>query len=384
MKIYLDNAATTPVDESVWESALPYLKGLQGNPSSIHAYGRFARNAIEKARRKIADILGTSPSEIFFTSGGTESDNTAIRGFVLAHQLKRIITTRLEHHAVLHTVEYLKKYHGIEVVYLPINQYGDIDLDELEKLLQQKIPTLVSLMHGNNEIGNVLDLEKVGFLCKYYHAFFHSDTVQTVGYYPFRLSNLPVDSIVGSAHKFHGIKGSGFLYIKAGSHCLPLIFGGAQERNMRGGTENIAGIVAMATALEKAHEDRENILQHALSLKKTALSLIKELFNTQVCLNGRSASLNILEALPHLVSLRLPPSDANEMLLFNLDIEGIAVSGGSACASGSVVGSHVMEALGVPQEAGVIRLSWSKYNKQEDIRIALQQLHAITKRYQHV
>jgi len=384
MKIYLDNAATTSVDEAVWQAVQPYLKGLQGNPSSIHAYGRAMRNTIEKARRKTADILGTSPSEIFFTSGGTESDNMALQGFVRAHQLKRIITSPIEHHAVLHTAQHMAATENIALDYVELLSDGSIDIDHLEKLLQQNIPTLVSLMHANNEIGNVTDLEKVGTLCRAYQAFFHSDTVQTVGYYPFNLAKMPIDSIVGSAHKFHGLKGSGFIYLKAGSNVKPLIFGGAQERNMRGGTENIAGIVGLAAALEQAHTSWQANVVHILQLKKATIQLIKETFGDTISFNGKSASLNPLEALPTVLSLLLPPSEANEMLLFNLDIAGIAVSGGSACASGSSVGSHVMEALKVPAEAGVVRISFSKQNTFDEIKETIFQLHHIIAQYHHV
>ena len=252
MKVYLDNAATTRLDPEVLEAMLPVMADHYGNPSSIHSYGRAARSLIERARKSIAGILNAAPAEIFFTSGGTEADNTAIRSSIETLGLKHAITSRIEHHAVLHTLEHLQKTGQIELSFVNIDADGVVDLVHLESLLQSHSRSLVSLMHGNNEIGNLLDLNVAGEICKKYDALFHSDTVQTMAHYRHDLQELTANFIVGAAHKFHGPKGVGFLYVRPGTKIYPYLHGGAQERNMRGGTDYVYGLVGVGLALELA------------------------------------------------------------------------------------------------------------------------------------
>ncbi|MGN6646185.1 MAG: cysteine desulfurase family protein [Cytophaga sp.] len=370
MRVYLDNAATTALDPQVLEAMMPYLTDRFGNASSIHGHGRETRSAIEIARKKIADLLNTTAAEIFFTSGGTEADNTAIIGAVEKHNIKHIITSRLEHHAVLHTVQYLEKLNRVTVHYVDVNEQGVISLAHLESLLRANTPALVSLMHGNNEIGNILDLKKTGELCQQYSAFFHSDTVQTIGHYPLHLLSLPVDFIAGSAHKFHGPKGIGLLYLKAGSTIYPYMHGGAQERNMRGGTENTAAIVGMAKALELAYQRMDEDRMHIIELKKYMIEELNKI--PGLLFNGESADID--KSLVHVLNVSLPPSENNEMLVMNLDIAKISASAGSACTSGTNIGSHVLEAIGAKDDWGYVRFSFGRYNTKDEIDYCIQTL----------
>ena len=370
MRVYLDNAATTALDPLVLEAMMPYLTTHFGNASSIHGHGRETRSAIEIARKKIADLLNTTAAELFFTSGGTEADNTAIIGAVEKHDIKHIITSRLEHHAVLHTVQYLEKLHRVTVHYVEVNELGVVDLTHLEALLQAHPNALVSLMHGNNEIGNMLDLKKAGELCQHYKAFFHSDTVQTLGHYPLHLYSLPVDFIAGSAHKFHGPKGIGLLYLKSGSAIYPYMHGGAQERNMRGGTENTAAIVGMAKALELAYQRMEEDRVHITALKKYMIGELNAI--PGLLFNGESADTE--KSLMHVLNVSLPPSENNEMLVMNLDIAKISASAGSACTSGTNIGSHVLEAIGAKDDWGYVRFSFNRTNTKEEIDYCIQTL----------
>jgi cysteine desulfurase len=364
-RIFLDNAATTPIDPEVFEAMLPYFKDFFGNPSSIHAHGRKVKAALETARKTVAGILNTSPGEIFFTSGGTEADNTAIQQSIDSLGVKHIVTSKLEHHAVLHTAEHLAKAGKVKLTLLTNKADGGLDLNELEDILKENPNTLVSLMHGNNEIGNLLDLNKVGELCRANGAFFHSDTVQTMGHYNFDLQALPVDFIVGSAHKFHGPKGVGFLYINANSKINPLIHGGAQERNMRGGTENIYGIIGLAKALELASKGIESHKKHIMGLKRLMIDQLKEKIEG-ITFNGQSAQVE--DSLYTVLNVSFPPHPDNEMLLFNMDIEGISCSGGSACSSGTNLGSHVLNSLGgLDPERANVRFSFSKFTTEEEI-----------------
>lgn len=366
-KIYLDNAATTSLDPRVLEAMLPYLQNTYGNPSSVHGYGREARTLIEKSRRKVAELLGTSPSEIFFTSGGTESDNTVLFHAVLELGIKHIITSRIEHHAVLHTVEYLEKKGWCRVSYVKLDTMGGVDLADLEALCQKHPKSLVSLMHANNEVGNLLDLQAVAKLCKDLDCVFHSDTVQTMGQIKFSLKDSSIDYIVGSAHKFHGPKGVGFLYSK--NVISPFVHGGAQERNVRGGTENLHGIIGLAKALELSYAEMEQKQAHISQLKNL---LIRELQKNipDVVFNGYC---NYLEkSLAKIVSITLPQSQNSDLLLFNMDIEGVYVSGGSACTSGSLIGSHVLNELHPGSENSVVRFSIGKDNTEAEI------LHAVS------
>jgi cysteine desulfurase len=372
MRVYLDNAATTPLDKEVLEAMLPYLTEHFGNPSSIHGHGRLVRSAIERSRKKVAELLNTSPSEIFFTSGGTEADNTALVKSIEAYGLTHAITSKIEHHAVLHTLEYLHEQGKINLTYVELDEKGHVKLDHLEAFLKDHSgKVLVSLMHANNEIGNLNDIEKIGQLAKEYKAVFHTDTVQAVGHYRHDLQALNLNMMVGAAHKFHGPKGVGFLHINHNSKIHPFIHGGAQERNMRGGTENVPGIIGLAKALELAYEHMDEHRKHMESLKE---SMIRQLSASieGITFNGDSANLN--NSLYTVLSVSLPPNEDNDMLLFSLDIEGVSASGGSACSSGSNVGSHVLGALGVDPMRGNIRFSFSRFTTQQDIDFTVQKL----------
>ncbi|MEM9896215.1 MAG: cysteine desulfurase family protein [Bacteroidota bacterium] len=375
MKVYFDNAATTPIDEEVFEEMKPYMLQHFGNPSSIHSHGRQVRTAIERSRKKVAELLGAAPAEIFFTSGGTEADNTAIRCTVSEKNIQHIVTTKIEHHAVLHTVQVLEKQ-GVRVSYLDLDAKGYFDHKELEAVLQENPHSLVTLMHANNEIANMCDLAEIGAICKETGALFHSDTVQTMGHYQHDFANLNVDFAVGSAHKFHGPKGVGFLYMNHQTKIHPFIHGGAQERNMRGGTENVYGIVGLAKALEIAYSGMVTHRSHILGLKE---HLINRLTNEiqGIAFNGESA--NTSDSLYTVLNVCLPISNDTDMLLFNLDIEGVSVSGGSACSSGSSIGSHVLAELDRDQQRGAIRFSFSKYNTKEEVDYAVDKLVAIFK-----
>ena len=377
MKVYLDNAATTRLDPEVLEVMLPLMTEQFGNPSSIHSFGRAVRSSIERARKTIAGILNAAPAEIFFTSGGTEADNTAIRSSIETLGLKHAITSRIEHHAVLHTLEHLQKSGHIQLSFVNLNDKGEVDLEHLETLLQSNSRSLVSLMHGNNEIGNLLDLEAVGDICEKYNAVFHSDTVQTMGHYKHDLQKLKTNFVVGAAHKFNGPKGVGFLYMRPGIKIAPFVHGGAQERNMRGGTENIYGIVGLAKALEIAYRDMDAHRKHMEGLK---LRMIDKLTRSieGITFNGNSADLD--KSLYTVLNVSLPPSDISDMLLFNLDIAGIAVSGGSACASGTEIGSHVLTELKIDENRANVRFSFGKYNTEEEIDYAAQTLAELYKK----
>lgn len=377
MKVYLDNAATTQLDPEVLEAMLPLMTEQFGNPSSIHSYGRAVRSSIERARKNIAAILNAAPAEIFFTSGGTEADNTAIRSSIETFGLKHAITSRIEHHAVLHTLEHLKKLGAIELSFVNLNAKGEVDLEHLEALLASKPRSLVSLMHGNNEIGNLLDLEAAGDICEKYDAIFHCDTVQTMGHYRHDLQKLKTNFIVGAAHKFNGPKGIGFLYVRPGIKISPFVHGGAQERNMRGGTENIYGIVGLAKALEIAYRDMDAHRTHIEGLKSRMIGKLSEGIEG-VAFNGNSGDLS--KSLYTVLNVSLPPSDISDMLLFNLDIAGIAVSGGSACSSGTDIGSHVLNELKIDENRANVRFSFGKYNTEAEIDYAAETLIGLYKK----
>jgi len=381
MRVYLDNAATTPIDKTVVEAMMPYLTDFFGNPSSIHWHGRQVRAEIEKARKIVAELLNASPSEIFFTSGGTEADNSAIHGALETYQLEHIITSPLEHHAVLHTAEELAHHHKAQLHLVEIDSKGRINTSHLESLLQKHPKALVSLMHGNNEIGNLISLQQVGELCKHYGAYFHSDTVQTMGHYKHDLKNIKVDYIVGAAHKFHGPKGVGFLYINHKSKINAYITGGSQERNMRGGTENVAGIIGLAKALQLAYEDMSGHERHIKELKSYMITSLKEKIEG-VEFNGMSDNLE--NSLYTVLNVSLPPSENADMLLFNLDIKGISASGGSACSSGSESRSHVLQALDSSKDRPAVRFSFSRFTTKEDIIFAVDVLTSLYQKGQVV
>ena len=369
-RIYLDNAATTSLDPQVLETMMPFLTNKFGNPSSIYSYGRETRTAIEQARKSVAKILNAHPAEIFFTGGGTESDNTAILAAVRDLGCKHIITSAIEHHAVTHMVEYLNNAGLAEVSYVKHLPDGHVDLDDLEKLLAgTKVKTLVTLMHANNEIGNMLDIHAVGNLCKLHNAIFHSDTVQTVGHFPLDLRHTPVHFITAAAHKFHGPKGVGILYINENVSIKPFIHGGGQERNMRAGTENIYGIAGLAKALEIATADFEKDSIYIASLKKYMYDeLIKNI--PGVAFNGDVFGKSLYTVL----SASFPKSEKSEMLLFNLDINNICASGGSACTSGADQGSHVIRAINNNPNQVTVRFSFSKHNTRQEIDAVVQLL----------
>jgi cysteine desulfurase len=376
MHVYLDNAASTPLDKEVLDAMMPYMLGHYGNPSSIHAHGRDARTAIEKSRKTVASLLNTSPSEIFFTSSGTEADNTALHGHIKSFGIKHVISSPLEHHAVLHCLEDLEKSGIIKVSYLQPDAKGNFSMAELDDLLQKNPGSLVSLMHANNELGNINDIEEIGRLCNLHKAIFHSDTVQAIGHLPFDLQKLKINYIVGSAHKFHGPKGVGFLYANSLHKISPLIFGGAQERNMRGGTENISGIVGLAKSMEIAYRDLEKDHKYIQGLKDSMTAKLKESIS-DLSFNGESE--NSEKSLYTILNVSLPKSDDNDMLLFKLDISGISVSGGSACASGTDVGSHVLRSIKASEERGHVRLSFSKYNTMQEVDYVAEKISSLYK-----
>ncbi len=374
MRVYLDNAATTAVDPEVFEAMKPYFLENYGNPSSIHTHGRQAKAAVERSRRQIADYLNAAPSEIFFTSGGTEADNTALRCSIETNNIRHALTSRIEHHAVLHTLESLEKAGKIELTFVDLDEKGHVDMSHLQSWLKDHPNSIVSLMHANNEIGNLNNIEKIGEWCQEYGSVFHSDTVQAVGHYAHDLQKLHVHCIVGAAHKFHGPKGTGFLYLKNDHIIEPFIQGGGQERNMRGGTENVAGIVGLAKSFELAYEKMDEHKRHIESLKKRMIERLKDQI-PNVAFNGDSANLE--RSLYTVLNVCLPPSEENEMLLFSLDINKVSASGGSACSSGSNVGSHVLAALDRDPNRGAIRFSFSKFNTADEIDFAVDRLKEI-------
>lgn len=369
-RIYFDNAATTALDPQVLEAMMPYLTEKFGNPSSVYSYGRESRLAIENARKTVAKILHAHPAEIFFTSGGTEASNTAIVSAVKDLGCRHIISSEIEHHATLHTVEALHCSEMIALSWVKILPDGHIDLEDLERLLAaNEEKTLVTLMHANNEIGNIADLHTIGNICKKYNAIFHSDTVQTIGHFPFNLRDMPVHFITGAGHKFHGPKGVGFLYINENVKIKPLINGGGQERNMRAGTENLYGIVGLAKALEIATQDYEKDAAYIKDLKIYMMrSLQKNIPN--ISFNGDPLGRSLYTVL----SVSFPKTEKSEMLLFNLDINHICASGGSACTSGANAGSHVIRTVNNNPNQVTVRFSFSKYNSKEEIDIVVEKL----------
>lgn len=367
-KVYLDNAATTQVSDEVIARMQEALAQFYGNPSSTHSYGRSAKTAVEKARKTIAKTLNAQPSEIIFTSGGTEADNMILRCAVRDLGVKTIITSKIEHHAVLHTAEELEKEYGITVAYVDLDEVGNPKMDHLERLLKQdESKKLVSLMHVNNEIGNIIDIEAIGALCKEHGALFHSDTVQSIGHYPWDVQTISIDFMTAAAHKFHGPKGIGFAFIRKNSGLKPLIFGGSQERGHRAGTEPFHNIVGLEEAFIKAYEDLEEETQLVRELKQYFIEKIQQEI-PDVVFNGLSGDME--KSTYTLVNVRLPfDKQKGLMILFHLDMKGIACSKGSACQSGSNLGSHVLtEILSESElEKPSLRFSFSKYNTKEEL-----------------
>ncbi|CAM1349875.1 cysteine desulfurase family protein [Tenacibaculum ascidiaceicola] len=374
--VYLDNAATTPMLPEVIEAVQQSMLTNFGNPSSIHQYGRKAKAAVETARKNIAKHFNISSSEIIFTAGGTEADNLILFNAVLNLGVERIVTSKIEHHAVLNTVKFLEAKHKIAVDYVRVNESGTVSMESLGDLLNKsKKKTLVSLMYVNNEIGNMLPVEDVVALCKEYEAYFHSDTVQAIGHYHLDLQKTPIDFIAASAHKFHGPKGVGFAYFKKGIGILPMLHGGEQEKGARSSTENVHSIVGMEKALAIAYEDLGKDEEYIIGLKKYFVKKVKELI-PNIEINGESVEKTSYTIL----NLRFPIED--KMLLFNLDLSGVAVSGGSACQSGSSKGSHVLqEFLDEKEEKKTsVRFSFSKLNTFDEVDYVLNQLKKVVKK----
>lgn len=372
-RVFFDNAATTPLHPEVKAVMVDAMDKYFGNPSSIHMEGRTARSAIEAARKTIANALGASIGEIFFTSGGTESNNMALKCAVRDLGVKRFITTHLEHHCVLNTLVSLQKTHEVEVVYLQVTANGTPDLDHLRELLQNSdVKTLVALMHANNEIGTMIDLDEVATLCQEQGAFFHSDTVQTVGYYPIDVSTTSINFLTGSGHKLHGPKGIGFIYINGDNMIKPLIDGGSQERNMRAGTENIYGVLGIAKAVELAAQNMEQKRTHIEAVRTRLMDGLQANFPAVQFVGDPVAQGHY-----KILSTVFPDTSKSDLLQLNLDIAGISVSGGSACSSGADVGSHVLEALQTYKNQKMIRFSFSQFNTVEEVDYVLERLKGI-------
>jgi len=373
MRVYLDNAATTAMSKEVIEKMTEVMLSTYGNPSSIHAEGRAARSLIEESRKKVANAIGASVSEIFFTSSGTESNNTFLNCAVRDLGVQRIISSCTEHHCILHTLEKLEQEGKVEVVLLDVCGKGIVNLEKLQRLLADKSKkTLVTLMHSNNEIGTMIDLNEVSDICKANDALFHSDAVQTLGFYPIDVSKTKLDFLSGSAHKFHGPKGCGFIYINADNQLKPFITGGSQERNMRAGTENTYGIVGLATALELAISNMDAHREYVTAMRNHFIEQLEKNFE-DIQFNGDYLG----RAHFKVVSVSFPPSPKSELMLLNLDICGISASGGSACSSGAEVRSHVLNGIGAAAGRKSIRFSFSHYNKMEEVDYVIEKLKHI-------
>ncbi len=374
MKVYLDNAATTRLDDQVLEAMLPFMREDYGNPSSIHAFGRKTRSAIEVARKTVSKLLNVSPAEIFFTSGGTEADNMAINQSIHCLGIKHAITSKIEHHAVETTLQVLEKEGKIKLSWVNVDGKGNVDLNHLEELLKTNERSFVSLMHANNEIGTLLPLEIVGEICAKYDAVFHSDTVQTMGHYQMDLQKIKVHFVTCAAHKFHGPKGVGFLYVNHAIKISPMIYGGAQERNMRGGTENTQGIIGLAKALEICYNEMDEHIAHIKGLKNYMKAQLEQAI-PGIEFNGETGDNSLYTVL----NCRFPAHADAEMMLFNLDIAGIAASGGSACSSGSNQGSHVLRGIGVDTSRASVRFSFCKYTTKEEIDYTIDKIKGMFK-----
>ena len=370
-RVFLDNASTTPIAPEIIDMMSEMMKSHFANPSSVHSYGRESKIVVEGARKKIAELLNTSPGSIFFTSGGTEADNMAIKCAIHDHKITHAITSRLSHHAVLFPLEDLEKEGLIKLSYVDIDKSGVISISHLKELLESNPRTFVSIMHANNEIGTIQNIKEIGDICKKHNAIFHSDTVQTMAHFPFDMQKLNIDFMAASAHKFHGPKGVGFIYISENIQIKPLIRGGGQERNMRAGTENIYGISALAMAMEMAYENLEEETDYIKGLKIYMIEKLQtELEDVQFY--GKCTDMD--NSLYTVLSCHFPETDIAEMLLFNLDILGVACSGGSACASGSSKASHVLTEIVPESKRPGIRFSFSKYNTKEDIDFTIDKL----------
>ena len=373
-RVFLDNASTTPMAPEIIEMMSEMMKTTYANPSSMHSFGREAKIVIENARKTIANILNTSPGSIFFTSGGTEADNMAIMCGIHDNDIKHAITSKISHLAVLHPLEDLAAAGKIKLSYVNIDKDGEVSLTHLKELLEDNERTFVSIMHANNEIGIIQDIKQIGGICKEYNAIFHSDTVQTMAHFPFNMQELNVDFMSASAHKFHGPKGVGFVYVSEDIQIKPLLRGGGQERNMRAGTENVYGISAMAMAMEMAYAYLEKEVAYIKGLKQYMIEQLQSEIK-DVQFYGKCRDLD--NSLYTVLSCSFPETDMAEMLLFNLDIMGIACSGGSACSSGSSIGSHVLSAIAPDSKRTGVRFSFSKYNTKEEIDYVIEKLKGL-------
>ncbi len=373
MRVYFDNAATTALDPEVFEAMQPLMLNMYGNPSSTHSHGREARAKVEYARRTVAELLNTAPAEIFFTSGGTEGDNTAIRQSIEAYDLKHLITTPIEHKAVIQTAERLEAQGRIKLHYLDLDAQGHINHDQLEQLLKTNGKSIVSLMHANNEIGTMHDIATIGEIAAAHDAVFHSDTVQTMGHFSHNTQDLKCHFLVGSAHKLHGPKGVGFLRVCKSKKIGRLIDGGGQERNHRGGTENVHGIIGLAKAMEIAYRDMDDHHRHIQGLKNRMIEKLR------ATVPGVEFNGDIREghSLYTVLNVSFPPNEDNDMLLFNLDINGISASGGSACNSGASAGSHVLTGIKADSNRQGIRFSFGKYNTEEEVDYVIEKVEEI-------
>lgn len=373
-RIYLDNAATTPLDPEVIAVMVNVMTTYYGNPSSIHAQGREVRTLIEKARKTVAGLLNATPAEIFFTSGGTEADNTAIRCGIAAFNIKHAITSKIEHHAVEHTLNMLLQQGIIDKLsFVNVDAKGNIDYDHLEELLKTNERSFVSLMHANNELGTLTDIERVGDICEAYNAIYHCDTVQTMGHYKHDVRKVKAHFLVCAAHKLHGPKGVGFLYVNHTVKISPLISGGAQERNMKGGTENVYGIVGLAKALQMAYAEMDHHQQQIQELKAYLRDKLSA-YVPDLSFNGET---DANKSLYTVLNVSFPAMDMSDMLLFNLDISGISASGGSACSSGSNIGSHVLTGIAADPNRPSIRFSFSKYNTKAELDVVVDKVKQI-------
>lgn len=371
-RIYFDNAATTPLAEEVIETMAYAMRDLFGNPSSIYTEGRTARAAIEQARKQIAQCIGASIGEVFFTSGGTESNNMALKCAVRDLGVERIISSPIEHHCVLHSLDSLERLGQIEREEVRLDSQGHPDMEQLEQLLKNsRKKTLASLMHSNNEVGAMIGLQEVAELCREHGALFHSDTVQTMGYYPIDVSRTPASFLSGSAHKFYGPKGAGFIYINSDNIIRPYIDGGGQERNMRAGTENIYGILGLAKALQLACDKLEERRSKVTDVRNYMKARLEANFDN-IQFNGDPENGHY-----KLLSVAFPPSEKADLLLLSLDIAGVSVSGGSACSSGADAGSHVIEALKGDPQRKTIRFSFSHNNTREEVDFVIARLKEI-------
>ena len=374
MRVYLDNAATTQIAPEVIDYMAELMKSDYANPSSIHHGGRKSRILVENARKTVSNYLNTSPGNIFFTSGGTEADNMAIRRGILDNNISHAITSSISHKAVIYPLEELSDKKKIVLNYIKLDNNGKIDLIHLEDLLKNNPRTFVSIMHANNEIGTIQPIIEIGDLCKKYNAIFHCDTVQTIAHYPIDLQKINVDFITGSAHKFHGPKGVGFIYISDNIDIEPFISGGSQERNMRAGTENVHAIAGLAKAMQLSYENMDN--------DKKYISQIKKYMINQLMLNINDVQFNANctdfdSSLFKILSVSFPKISESEMLLFNLDIKGISCSGGSACSAGNMSGSHVLDVVCKDDNRTGVRFSFSRYNTKEEIDYTVEKIKEI-------